>query len=78
MVPARSTERLALTDPAEEARSAFAEHFGRQPEGVWAAPGRANLIGEHTDYVEVGGLDLALTSDVPVGSGVQGHGREQV
>ncbi len=24
--------------------------FGRSPAGVWSAPGRVNLIGEHTDY----------------------------
>ncbi|MEI5522666.1 galactokinase [Streptomyces brasiliscabiei] len=24
--------------------------YGAEPEGVWAAPGRVNLIGEHTDY----------------------------
>ncbi|MFI1357273.1 galactokinase [Streptomyces sp. NPDC020898] len=24
--------------------------YGSAPEGVWAAPGRVNLIGEHTDY----------------------------
>jgi len=29
---------------------AFATEFGARPEGVWCAPGRANLIGEHTDY----------------------------
>ncbi|NGO10867.1 galactokinase [Streptomyces sp. HC44] len=28
----------------------FEELYGRAPEGVWAAPGRVNLIGEHTDY----------------------------
>src|SRR4051794_2622816 len=28
----------------------FAERFGTDPEGVWAAPGRVNVIGEHTDY----------------------------
>lgn len=28
----------------------FKDIFGRAPEGVWAAPGRVNLIGEHTDY----------------------------
>jgi galactokinase len=28
----------------------FAESYGRAPEAVWSAPGRVNLIGEHTDY----------------------------
>ncbi|MGC9378471.1 galactokinase [Streptomyces sp. MH13] len=28
----------------------FRELYGSEPEGVWAAPGRVNLIGEHTDY----------------------------
>jgi galactokinase len=28
----------------------FREQFGYEPTGVWSAPGRANLIGEHTDY----------------------------
>jgi galactokinase len=37
-------------DAADRAREAFTGHFGRAPEGVWAAPGRVNVIGEHTDY----------------------------
>lgn len=28
----------------------FQKHFGYESTGVWSAPGRANLIGEHTDY----------------------------
>jgi len=28
----------------------FAELFGYEPDGVYFAPGRVNLIGEHTDY----------------------------
>ena len=28
----------------------FSEAFGCEPSGVWSAPGRVNLIGEHTDY----------------------------
>jgi galactokinase len=35
---------------AERARQAFTERFCAAPEGVWAAPGRVNVIGEHTDY----------------------------
>jgi galactokinase len=28
----------------------FEEVYGHPPAGVWSAPGRVNLIGEHTDY----------------------------
>ncbi|MFI6940278.1 galactokinase [Streptomyces sp. NPDC050418] len=28
----------------------FSRLYGYEPEGVWEAPGRVNLIGEHTDY----------------------------
>jgi galactokinase len=125
-----------VTNRSAVVRSLFVQRFGREPEGLWSAPGRVNLIGEHTDYndgfvlplaidrrvvvaaarrpdrvlrlvslergereleldsvrpgsvqgwtaylagslwslaaegVEVGGLDLALTSDIPVGSGL--------
>jgi galactokinase len=41
------------TGPAPVARSAkarFVDIVGAEPEGLWAAPGRVNLIGEHTDY----------------------------
>ena len=34
----------------QQVREGFVELYGAQPEGVWAAPGRVNLIGEHTDY----------------------------
>ncbi|MFF9524392.1 galactokinase [Streptomyces achromogenes] len=35
---------------AQQVADRFAELYGAPPEGVWAAPGRVNLIGEHTDY----------------------------
>ncbi|GAA0929989.1 galactokinase [Streptomyces thermoalcalitolerans] len=35
---------------ALEVREGFTELYGTAPEGIWAAPGRVNLIGEHTDY----------------------------
>jgi galactokinase len=41
-------------------RTRFHQAFSRPPEGVWAAPGRVNLIGEHTDYNEGFVLPFAL------------------
>jgi galactokinase len=38
----------------------FTEVFGSTPSGSWAAPGRVNLIGEHTDYNEGFVLPFAL------------------
>jgi galactokinase len=38
----------------------FRTIFGAEPEGVWAAPGRVNLIGEHTDYNDGLVLPFAL------------------
>ncbi|MCX4881326.1 MULTISPECIES: galactokinase [unclassified Streptomyces] len=35
---------------AQQVREGFAALYGTEPEGVWSAPGRVNLIGEHTDY----------------------------
>jgi galactokinase len=49
--------------PAQGARW-FAECFGQEPEGVWFAPGRVNLIGEHTDYNEGFVLPFALGQGV--------------
>jgi galactokinase len=53
------------TGPAA-ARAAdwFRHSFGTEPEGVWHAPGRVNLIGEHTDYNEGFVLPFALGSGV--------------
>ena len=38
----------------------FRSRFGRTPDGVWQAPGRANLMGEHTDYNQGYVLPFAL------------------
>ncbi|THV21785.1 galactokinase [Glycomyces paridis] len=49
-MPAPKTPDAHAAALAETARAAHTEVFGTEPEGVWAAPGRVNLIGEHTDY----------------------------
>lgn len=41
-------------------REGFEELYGTAPEGVWAAPGRVNLIGEYTDFNEGFVMPLAL------------------
>jgi galactokinase len=38
----------------------FEEVYGHPPAGVWSAPGRVNLIGEHTDYNDGYVLPYAL------------------
>lgn len=43
---------------AARAAAAYRDAFGSEPQGVWSAPGRVNLIGEHTDYN--GGLCLPV------------------
>ncbi|SDT76319.1 galactokinase [Actinoplanes derwentensis] len=42
------------------AQAAFTEAYGTEPAGLWAAPGRVNLIGEHTDYNDGFVLPFAL------------------
>lgn len=51
-------EAMGDGDGARRAAALFRERYGDDPEGVWAAPGRVNLIGEHTDYN--GGLCLPI------------------
>ena len=57
-----------MSDAADASRAAgwFGDCYGRQPDGVWLAPGRANLIGEHTDYNQGWVLPFALDRGVMV------------
>ncbi|GAB3143962.1 galactokinase [Micromonospora sonneratiae] len=50
-----------MTGPvAARATAGFLSEYGHQPAGRWAAPGRVNLIGEHTDYNDGFVLPFAL------------------
>lgn len=54
------TPDLHAAELADTAAKAFRDAFGTEPEGLWAAPGRVNLIGEHTDYNEGFVMPFAL------------------
>jgi galactokinase len=58
-------------DIRDDARNAFSEHFGHQPAGLWSAPGRVNLIGEHTDYNDGFVLPFAINRRTVVALGVR-------
>ncbi|MGJ3230001.1 galactokinase [Micromonospora aurantiaca (nom. illeg.)] len=45
---------------ADRATAGFRQRYGTEPAGRWAAPGRVNLIGEHTDYNDGFVLPFAL------------------
>lgn len=49
------------TNPTDRAQALFRDSFGRDPHAVVLAPGRVNLIGDHTDYVGGWVMPAALT-----------------
>ena len=60
---------------AERAAGLFKGRFGGAPDGVWLAPGRANLIGEHTDYNEGFVLPFALSQATTAAAARRTDGR---
>lgn len=49
-----------MSDPRQAALDAFGRMFGAEPTVVVRAPGRVNLIGEHTDYNDGFVLPMAI------------------
>ncbi|MCC2031639.1 galactokinase [Microbacterium allomyrinae] len=56
----------------------FVERFGAEPIGTWSAPGRVNLIGEHTDYNDGFVLPFAIQHRTHVALGTRRDGRIRV
>jgi galactokinase len=54
---------------ADRAAAAYRARYESEPDGVWFAPGRVNLIGEHTDYTGGFVLPFALGTGVAVAAG---------
>jgi galactokinase len=60
--------------PEAGAVGLFRERYGREPEGVWRAPGRVNFIGEHTDYNGGFALPFAIGAGVCVAAATREDG----
>ena len=64
--------------PAARAAAWFRDCYGSEPDGGWLAPGRVNLIGEHTDYNDGFVLPFALSRGTLVMAARTGDGLLQV
>ncbi len=73
----RTVDTGLPTDEQAGARAAeaFTDRFGSAPEGVWAAPGRVNVIGEHTDYNGGHVLPVALPHTIRAAAARRDDGR---
>ncbi|WP_028280168.1 galactokinase [Arthrobacter sp. H5] len=49
----------------------FEARFGRTPAGIWRAPGRVNVIGEHTDYNDGFVLPFAIDRFTTVAASIR-------
>lgn len=60
----------------QRALDAYRQQFGREPQVVASAPGRVNLIGEHTDYTGGFVLPCAIDRRIAVALGGVAEGEE--
>jgi galactokinase len=60
-----------MTSTPLDLAAAFTERFGTEPDGLWSAPGRVNLIGEHTDYNDGFVLPFAIKHSTIVAAAVR-------
>jgi len=63
---------------ADRARVAYLRQFGEEPTVLVRAPGRVNLIGEHTDYNDGFVLPCAIDRDTVIAAGPASDGRLRV
>lgn len=61
----------------ERLSNAFREHFGREPR-LFRAPGRVNLIGEHTDYNDGFVLPMAINRETVIAAAPRADQRVRV
>ena len=63
-----------MRETETRARESYVERFGAEPEVVASAPGRVNLIGEHTDYNGGFVLPCAIDRRIAVAAGQDDEG----
>lgn len=69
-----TTVTMSEPVPAEVLAKAHRQAFGRDAAGVWASPGRVNLIGEHTDYNDGFVLPFALSQHASLAASLGSDG----
>ncbi|WP_426188050.1 galactokinase [Microbacterium sp. TWP3-1-2b2] len=62
----------------QQSAELFEQLTGRAPDGIWSAPGRVNLIGEHTDYNDGFVLPFAIPHRTYAAAGMRDDGRIRV
>lgn len=67
-----------MTDIRDDVATRFADVHGHAPLGIWSAPGRVNLIGEHTDYNQGFVLPFAINRRTVVAAGPRDDGRVRI
>jgi galactokinase len=67
-----------VLDCADRADQTFRQVFQAAAAGIWTAPGRVNLIGEHTDYNDGFALPYALAQTTAVAVRPSRDGRSRV
>lgn len=68
-----------MTTPTpSESLPTFEQHFGRAPQVTASAPGRVNLLGEHTDYQGGFVLPTAIPQVTTVTLGANGTREHRV
>jgi len=67
-----------MSDLRDAVAEGFGACYGRSPDGIWSAPGRVNLIGEHTDYNDGFALPFAIDRRTVLALALRDDGRMRV
>src|SRR5262245_36407840 len=69
---------MTLSEIAAEVVAQFETAYGRKPEWIAAAPGRVNVIGEHTDYNDGFVLPMAIERYTVVAGALTPSGKPRI